>query len=128
MLKIAGIVLCEILIYTVLRQTKPEFAIIAQAASVVVLFFLIGDELRETLSVFTSLFDNTGEVSEYIPVLFRVLGISLVTQFSSDMCKDSGENALASKVEFAGKVIIAAAAIPVIKGFTGYIAGLLSGI
>lgn len=128
MLKIAGVILCEILIYTLLRQTKPEFVIISQVASIVVLLFMIGDELRETLSVFTSFFDQTDGVSEYIPVLFKVLGISLVTQFSSDMCKDAGESALASKVEFAGKVMIAAAGLPVIKGFTGYVAGLLNGI
>ncbi len=128
MLKIAGVILCEIFVYTLLRQIKPEFAIISQVASVTLLMFMIGDELRDALSVFSSFFSQTGVTAEYIPVLFRVLGISLITQFSSDMCKDAGENALATKVEFAGKVMIAAAGLPVIKGFTGFVAEIINGI
>lgn len=128
MLKIAGVILCEIIIYALLRQIKPEIAIITQIASVVVLLFMIGDDIRDALSVFDSFFSSAGDVSNYIPVLFRVLGITLITQFSSDMCKDAGESALATKVEFAGKVMITAAGLPVIKGFTGFVAEMLNGI
>lgn len=128
MLKIAGVILCEIIIYSLLRQIKPEIAIITQMASVIVLLFMIGDEIRGALSVFDSFFNAAGEVSQYVPVLFRVLGITLITQFSSDMCKDAGESALATKVEFAGKVMITAAGLPVIKGFTGFVAEMLNGI
>ena len=128
MLKVAGVLLCEILIYTLLKQYKPEFAVISEAACAVVLIFMLGDEIRDALSVFQMFFENTGISEEYIAVLIKVLGISLVTQFSSDMCKDAGEGALASKVEFVGKVVITAAAVPVIKGFTGFVAGFAGGI
>ena len=128
MLKVAGVLLCEILIYTLLKQYKPEFAVVSEAACAVVLIFMLGDEIRDALSVFQMFFENTGISEEYIAVLIKVLGISLVTQFSSDMCKDAGEGALASKVEFAGKVVITAAAVPVIKGFTGFVAGFAGGI
>ncbi len=128
MLKIAGVVLCEILIFTVLRQIKPEFVIISQVASVVVLLFMIGDELKNSLEAVNMFFENTDGASQFLPVLFKVLGISLITQFISEMCKDAGESALSVKVEFAGKVMIAAAGIPVIKGFTGFVAELISGV
>ncbi len=128
MLKVAGVLLCEILVYALLKQYKPEFAVISEMASATVLIFMLGDEIRDALSVFHMFFEKTGVSEEYIAVLIKVLGISLVTQFASDMCKDAGEGALASKVEFAGKVVITAAAVPVIKGFTGFVAGFAGGI
>ena len=128
MLKIAGVIFCEILIYALLKQYKPEFAVISEAAAMVIVFFMLGNEVRDSLGVFSS-FMNAGSVSsEYIAVLVKVLGIALVTQFASDMCRDSGETALASKIEFAGKVIITAASIPVIKGFTGFVASLVENV
>lgn len=128
MLKIAGVILCEILVYALLKQYKPEFAVISEAVAMVIVFFMLGNEVRDALGEFSSFMKEGSVSSEYIGVLIKVLGIALVTQFTSDMCRDSGENALASKVEFAGKVIITAASIPVIKGFTGFVASLVENV
>ena len=128
MLKIAGVVLCELMIYTLLRQYKPEFAIISEAASLVVLLFLLSDEIKSALSVLTGFFDVSSMSGEYMTVLIKVLGVALITQLCSDMCKDAGENAMASKVELAGKIIITATSIPVIEGFTGLVAGLVKSV
>lgn len=128
MLKIAGVIICEILVYTLLKQYKPEFAVISELIAFVILIFMLGDEIRDALEAFSLFFEETGITAEYITVLIKVLGISLVTQFSADMCRDSGEAAMASKVEFAGKVIITAASIPIIKGFTGFVAQLVNNV
>ncbi|MBR3767478.1 MAG: hypothetical protein IKL10_04465 [Clostridia bacterium] len=128
MLKIAGVIICEILVYTLLKQYKPEFAVISELITLVILIFMLGDEIKAALEVFSLFFEETGITAEYITVLIKVLGISLVTQFSADMCRDSGEAAMASKVEFAGKVIITAASIPIIKGFTGFVAQLVNNV
>ncbi len=128
MLKIAGVVLCEILIYTLLKQYKPEFAVISQAVSMVVLLFLLGDETEKALSSLQEFLGAGAIPSAYINILLKVLGISLITQFTADMCRDSGESAMASKVEFAGKIIIVGTGLPVIEGFTGLISGMAEGL
>ena len=128
MLKISGVILCEVLIYTLLKQYKPEYAVISEVVVTVIVFFMLGKEIREALQVVELFSSDSGIKAEYIDVLIKVLGIALVTQFSADMCRDSGESALASKVEFAGKVIITAASIPVIKGFVGFVASLVENV
>lgn len=128
MLKIAGVIVLQILVYTLLKQTRPEFAVVSEFISLVILIFMLGDEIRDAISAFSFFFEETGINTEYVLVLIKVLGISLVTQFTADMCKDSGESALASKVEFAGKILITAAGIPIIKGFTGFVAGLVNNV
>ena len=128
MYKIAGIVLAELLVYSLLRQHKPEFAVFSQLGAAAVLIFVIGDELRESLGFFDSLFSSGGASSLYVSVLIKVLGITLFTQILSDMCRDNGDSAAATRLEFAGKVIITAVSLPVIKGFVSYVAGMVKGI
>ncbi len=128
MLRVAGIILCEILLYTLLKQIRPEFAVISEAAAACVLIFMLGDEIRDALAAFEGMLDATGFSASHISVLIKVLGISVVTQFSADMCRDAGESALASKVEFAGRIIITAAAIPIIKAFTETVARLVGDV
>lgn len=128
MSKIAGIVLCEMLVYSMLRQYKPEFAVFSQLGAGAVLVFVIGDEIRDALGVFGGMLSSGGVSSVYISVLIKVLGITLITQVLSDMCRDSGDTAAATKLEFAGKVIITAVSLPVIKGFTSFIAQLVTGV
>lgn len=128
MSKIAGIVMTELLVYSLLRQYKPELAVFSGLGAAAVLIFVIGDELREILGFFDSLFSSGGAASLYISVLIKVLGITLVTQVLSDMCRDSGDSAAATKLEFAGKILITAVSLPVIKGFVSYVAGLVNGV
>lgn len=128
MLKIAGVIVCEIIMYTLLQQYKPEFAIILEAAFAVVLLFMLGSEVKEALGGIKSFFDGTGVSVEYMSVLIKILGLALITQFTADLCRDAGENAAASKVEFAGKVIITSASIPIIEGITGLIVKLIENV
>ena len=128
MLKIAGIVLTGLIVYALLRQYKPELAVFSGLGAAAVLVFAVGDELRETLGFFDSLFSTGGASSLYVSVLIRVLGITFITQVLSDMCRDSGDSAAATKLEFAGKIIITAVSLPVIKGFVSYVAGLVKGV
>ena len=123
MLKITGIVVCEILAYTLLKQYKPEYAILSEAVCGVILLFVVSDELERVLDLFGELFTQTGVGREYISVLLKALGVALTVQFTADLCRDAGDSAAASKVEFAGKVLIAAASIPLIEGVVGLIMG-----
>ncbi len=128
MLKIAGTVLCEMLVYTLIKQYKPEYAPLSQLAAAAVLIFIIGDEIRGSLSAFSSLAGIGKISSEYVSVLIKVLGISLVTQVLSDMCRDSGNTSAATRLEFSGKVIIVAVSLPVIKGFTELVTEMVRSI
>lgn len=128
MLKIAGLVICGILIYILLKQYRPEFAVISELVCGCLLLWLVADELREVLGAFSSVFSQGGVSSEYLAVLIKIAGVALISQFAADSCRDAGENALALKVEFAGKIIITAAALPVFKGVLGLITGLMEKI
>lgn len=48
--------------------------------------------------------------SDYIMLIFKVVGIAYIIQLAAQICTDAGESAIASKVELAGRVMILLAA------------------
>ena len=52
-------------------------------------------------------------------------GISILTEFAVAICKDSGENAIASKIDLGGKVIILSFSIPIITALLETLLNLL---
>ena len=55
------------------------------------------------------------EISDYFGIILRVLGISFIVQIGADICRDLGEDSIASKVEFAGKAAILVIILPVLQ-------------
>ena len=54
-------------------------------------------------------------MGEYSEILLKTLGVSLTVQTASDICRDAGESAIASKVELFGKAEILIISIPIVK-------------
>ena len=52
-------------------------------------------------------------------------GIAILTEFAISICKDAGENAIASKVEIGSKVIIISLSVPIISNLLEVILKLM---
>ena len=61
----------------------------------------------------------------YAGLMLKVLGIVLITQFISDICRDSGENALAGQTETAAKIIVISMILPLFDSVINIISGFL---
>ena len=122
--RIAAVVVCEIIVYVLLKQYRPAFAVLSEAVCGAVLLLVLSDELDEVMALFGGLLSQTGMGREYLSILLKALGTALVVQFTADLCRDAGDGAAASRIEFAGKVIMAASSIPLIEGVVGLITEL----
>ena len=113
MFQIAAVgLICAVLSLAV-RSWRPEFSIYISAASGLVLFAKVYSQLEGIISGGSGLFQKSGSAGVYFPVLLKVIGIAYLTDFSAQVCRDAGENGIASKVEMAGKIFIFYAALPV---------------
>ena len=113
MFQIAAVgLICAVLSLAV-RSWRPEFSIYISAASGLVLFAMVSSQLEGIISGVSGLFQKSGSAGVYFPVLLKVIGIAYLTDFSAQVCRDAGENGIASKVEMAGKIFIFYAALPV---------------
>ena len=83
-------------------------------------------ELSSVIDTIQDMTERTG-FSLYSTVILKSLGIGILAQTTADVCRDNGEAALASKVEFAAKIIILLLALPILKALLELIADFLAG-
>ena len=69
---------------------------------------------------------DSGLNSTYITLLIKITGISILTEFAVSMCRDSGENGVANKVDLGGKIIVISMPIPVISATLTSLVSLLN--
>jgi len=55
----------------------------------------------------------------------KIIGISYIVEFAVNVCKDSGESAVASKIELAGKCVILVLGITIIGNFVDTISQIV---
>lgn len=112
-LKIAALALCAVILIQLVKQHKPELGMLtAMACSLLILYFLI-DSLKYAFAYIADIYSGLETGKSYFPIIIKVLAIAYITEFTTQLCKDAGENAIASKVELGGKIIIFCVAIPV---------------
>lgn len=112
--KILAICIITAVLAVVLKQQKGEYALmVALAGGTVVILYIIKGVLSPIEYINERLL-KSGINTEYFAVALKALGISYVTGFIADICRDSGQASLASKAELAGKCAIFIISVPLI--------------
>ena len=112
--KIIGVGLTATTIIIILKQYKPEFTVYVSIIAGAIILFMLMDKLNAVVSILTSLANKTGTGSDFLKILLKITGIAILTEFAVSICKDSGEAAIASKIDLGGKIIIISISIPII--------------
>lgn len=99
----------------ILGQYRPEFRMLVTAAVTLLLMAMVLEQLSPVLEQFRSTMELTGLTGDYAAILFKAVGICLLTQLAGDVCRDSGESSIASKIELAGRAAILLTAMPLIQ-------------
>ncbi len=114
-IKIIGIALIALIIIILLKQYKPEFVLYVSLIAGILILFLVIDELTGIVKLIQSIADKASINSQFLSILLKITGIAFLSEFAVSICKDSGEAAIASKVELGSKIIIISMSIPIIS-------------
>lgn len=115
MIQLMGIALISAVLFVVIKKYSPEYIIFAEIGAVLLIFLYLYPYIKDIIDFYYEYADYGGIDDSYLKIVLKSVGIALLTQFSSDICKDSGQSALAGKIEFAGKLLIAVLSLPVAK-------------
>ena len=113
-IKIIGIGLISLIIIIIVKQYRPEFVIYVSIIAGAIILMLIMDKVSSIINLSTALSNRTVVNNEFLTLLIKITGIAFLTEFSVSLCKDSGETAIANKIDIGGKVIIISMSIPII--------------
>ncbi len=115
--KIVGVGLSAAVLAVFIKNWRSEIAIQISLIAAAIIFFMVIPYLKALLEMFRDISNRIGLDVKYISLVLKVIGIAYVAQFGAELCRDSGESALASKIEFGGKVIIVVLSMPVLYSF-----------
>ena len=124
-IRIIGVGLIALIIIILLKQYKPEFAIYISLLTGVLILLLVADELSGIISLLQSFADKVSINSTFLVLLIKITGIAFLSEFAVSICKDSGEAAIASKIEIGTKIIIISMSIPLISSLLEIILSVL---
>ncbi|MDD6620583.1 MAG: stage III sporulation AC/AD family protein [Eubacteriales bacterium] len=125
MIKISGIVIIALLLSVLLRNYRSEFSLLVVICASIIIFIMISEDLNTIVVRFSEITEGVTGTKQYINLMLKVLGISLIAQLLSDLCRDSGESALATQTETAAKVIILIISFPLFESVIEIVTGLL---
>ncbi len=112
--QIIGLAIIVTVIGTVIRQIKPEMALQLSILAGVTIFILVMDKIRLIVDLLQKLADQANVSSYYLFIVLKIVGVAYLAEFGCQICKDAGENTLATKVEIAAKIFVIILAIPII--------------
>lgn len=125
MIKVVGIVLTALIINIVLKNYSKEFTFLINIVCTIIIFTLISKDLKGIIYRLTSISNEISVLLPYIKIMLKILGISMIAQLLSDLCRDNGENTLANQTELSAKIIILVTALPLFTTIMDIMIGML---
>ena len=125
MIKVVGIVLTAMIINIVLKNYSKEFTFLINIVCTIIIFTLISKDLKGIVDRLTSISNEISVLLPYIKIMLKILGISMIAQLLSDLCRDNGENTLANQTELSAKIIILVTALPLFTTIMDIMIGML---
>lgn len=104
-----------------LKGVRPEFSVFISLAACTIIMFYIVTKLSQIFELFAYFQSLIPLEKEYLLVLIKMIGITYVTEFSVNICKDGGYQAIASQIEIFGKISVLAVSIPVFQALLSLI-------
>ncbi|WP_139785590.1 stage III sporulation protein AD [Cytobacillus gottheilii] len=113
-LQIVGLGLVATFLVLIVKEQKPNFAFfIVMFVGCAIFLFLI-DQVHAIIMMIEKIAVNANVNMVYLETILKIIGIAYIAEFASQMTKDAGQGAIASKIELAGKILILAMAIPIL--------------
>ena len=124
-LKIVGIALVTCVASILLKQLKPEISIIVALCGGLIILSMVIDYLAQVLDVFRLIIDKTGLKASLFATILKIIGVGYITEWTANICCDTGLNSLSDKILLAGKVIIFVFSLPILTNIIEIIIQLL---
>ena len=114
LLKILAVGLVTVFANMLVKQTKPEIAILISIVGSVVIIIMAVNILNSVISSFYAIFQTTGVETALLTPLIKIIAIGYIAEFGANICGDAGAGSVADKILFAAKLIILVISLPII--------------
>lgn len=114
MIKAAIIGIVGVLIAIQFKGGKSEYGMYIAAAVCVIITALGISRLEIIIDTITRIQSYLDINKTYFNILFRIIGITYISEFASSLCKDAGHASIAGQIELVGKLSILTVSMPIL--------------
>lgn len=124
-IKIAILGIAGALLALPLKKERSEYStFIAMTVCICIFVYLLSKV--ETIIAFVERLETMINVDgRYINLILKMVGITYVAEFATDICKDAGYAAIGNQIEIFAKLSILVVSVPVLSAFLEMIGSFL---
>lgn len=115
--KIALMGIAGVFLAIMVRSYKSEYSLFISMAVCTCIFIYLVSKLEIILSYVDSIQSLIVVDNRYVKTVIKMIGITYIAEFSVDMCKDAGYQAIAGQIEMFAKMSILLISMPVLMSF-----------
>jgi stage III sporulation protein AD len=121
---ICGVVIGVLLAIKLKSLNSPLWVYLSLALSIFVLFYIL-NRLSFVMDFLDDVMGDIGLESGYFEILIKIVGISYLCEFASNICRESGFVAVASQIEIGGKMTMMVMSMPILMAIVETITSVL---
>lgn len=114
LVKVGFLGIAGVLLAVQFRGSKAEYATYIGLAVSIIIFCFSMRQMETITGQFMKIRSYLSGSEEYLSILFRVIGITYICEFGSDICRDAGYQAVAGQIEVLGKLVVMFAGLPIL--------------
>lgn len=116
-IQIVALGLVSTFLAVILKQSnRNEFSMLISIITGVIILGFVIDKLRIVINVLNQIITRSSVETGYFSIIIKIVAISYIIEFASQIARDSKEDAIASKIELGGKAIIMIISLPILLG------------
>ncbi len=124
--KLLSICVIAAILSLVVKESKKEYGMILSIICGIVIFTVIIDDIDIIIKKISDITTSFNLPYNALKTVFKAIAISILSEISSALCKDMGENAIAVKTELVGKVSLIILGLPIVFELLNIVVSLLN--
>lgn len=124
-LKVSMLGISAVLLALILKSYRPEYSYYISIAVCICIFMFVGTKLELIIGYAEKMQNLIHLDNSYIGMVLKMIGVTYVAEFASDICKDCGYQTIAGQIEMFAKLSILVLGMPVLMAFMETIGELL---
>ena len=114
MVRVAMLGIAGVLLALQLKSLKSEYSIYLCLGISVLIFWYMTEQLGTVLQGLQAIQESLPLNAGYIRILIKIIGITYIAEFASDLCRDAGYQGVAGQIQTFGKISVLAVSVPVL--------------
>ncbi|AAK80049.1 stage III sporulation protein AD [Clostridium acetobutylicum] len=124
-IKVVAFAFVALAVTLVFKGKRDDIAVSVSMIAGILIFIFMIPRITAVMQILQQFALKAKVDFVYLTTVLKILGIAYIASFCSEICKDAGQNSIASRVEFSGKILILMLAVPILMGVLNAILNII---